>query len=232
MQWNHESPDYKGGYWTDGVTYTEEELTAADGLGGLGEDNRDRPPLAVPSNLALHECGYGHAVGIQTLMDSPSEDYNTHRFRQTKNPKDFYHIASHVAGKSPHQCVDHYYLLKRNGFNFKGLMATAVTGAESALSFTSPLDLPLPIACLGVAARFNHMGETAFASTPSPTLADSSPDEAPTKSSARTGRHRATNTTVASIDADHNIRFQNSCSQYKIPAPIEWSFDEQGEIYI
>ncbi|KAJ7877741.1 hypothetical protein B0H14DRAFT_2567609 [Mycena olivaceomarginata] len=40
MRWNHESPDYKGGYWTDGVTYTEEELTAADGLGDLGEDNR------------------------------------------------------------------------------------------------------------------------------------------------------------------------------------------------
>ncbi|KAJ7842923.1 hypothetical protein B0H13DRAFT_1909608 [Mycena leptocephala] len=77
MRWNHESLDYKGGYWTDGVTYTEEELTAADGLGGLGEDNRDRPPLAVPSNLALYECGYGHAVGTQKLMDSLSEDHNT-----------------------------------------------------------------------------------------------------------------------------------------------------------
>ncbi|KAJ7442947.1 hypothetical protein B0H11DRAFT_2093399 [Mycena galericulata] len=146
-----------------------------------------------------------------------------------KNPKDFYHIASHVAGKSPRQCVDHYYLLKRNGFDFKALMATAVTGAESALSFTGPLDLPLPIPCLGVAAQFNHMGETAFASAPSPTLVDSSPDKAPTKSSARTGRRRATNTRVASIDADHNVRFQNSCSQYKTPAPIKWSFDEQEE---
>ena len=38
---------------------------------------RDRPHLAVPRNLALYECGYGHAVGTQILMDSPSEDYNT-----------------------------------------------------------------------------------------------------------------------------------------------------------
>jgi hypothetical protein len=48
MPWNHESPAYKGGYWSDGVTYTEEELTAADGLDGLGEDNRyanTRSPL-------------------------------------------------------------------------------------------------------------------------------------------------------------------------------------------
>ncbi|KAJ7891039.1 hypothetical protein B0H13DRAFT_1887368 [Mycena leptocephala] len=86
MRWNHESPDYKGGYWTDGVTYTEEELTAADGLGGLGEDNRDRPHLAVPRNLALYECGYGHAVGTQILMDSPSEDYNT-RLAWNPSPK-------------------------------------------------------------------------------------------------------------------------------------------------
>ncbi|KAJ7803425.1 hypothetical protein B0H13DRAFT_1931376 [Mycena leptocephala] len=85
MRWNHELPDYKGGYWTDGVTYTEEELTAADGLGGLGGDNRPST-LAVPNNLALHECGYGHAVGTQTLMDSPSEDYNT-RLAWNPSPK-------------------------------------------------------------------------------------------------------------------------------------------------
>ncbi|KAJ7861176.1 hypothetical protein B0H13DRAFT_1900599 [Mycena leptocephala] len=82
MRWNHESPDYKGGYWTDGVTYTEEELTAADGLGGLGEDNR----YTNGFNLALYECGYGHAVGTQISMDSPSEDYNT-RLAWNPSPK-------------------------------------------------------------------------------------------------------------------------------------------------
>ncbi|KAJ7838350.1 hypothetical protein B0H14DRAFT_3141060 [Mycena olivaceomarginata] len=151
----------------------------------------------------------------------------TLQFLSAFQPKDFYHIASHVAGNCPAQCVDHYYLLKGNDFDFQGLIAAAVIGAESALSFTS-LPLPLTIHRLGVATRFNHTGETASICALSPTMI-SSPDEAPTKSGARIGWRRATHARVASIDADQNVRFQNSCRHTKIPAPIKWSLHEQEE---
>ncbi|KAJ6616542.1 hypothetical protein B0H10DRAFT_2036688, partial [Mycena sp. CBHHK59/15] len=91
-----------------------------------------RANAAVVPDLLIGPAPPNHEDEARLVRD-PESHYAASEFSRWQtigflrafrgNPKDFYRIASQVTGTTPAQCIEQYYLLKRNGFNFKRLIS-------------------------------------------------------------------------------------------------------------